>query len=92
MARGPDGSIYNLDVSEEDGINETEKSFLVGLEKIIDGAMETLPRGDAFVYGIHQSISPGMVQVLTRRYLAAGWREADLSEGETGAFDVYLRP
>lgn len=84
--------MFDRAVSDEPGLSGPEKTFLLGIEKILDAAMETLPAGDVFLYGINQSLSPGMVEALTRRYLAAGWADAEIVEGETGAFEIYLRP
>lgn len=68
-----------------------EFELTLGLEKIIDRAMDSHRRGDPFVYGIHQVLSPRMIGSLTRRYREAGG-EAWIREGATGAFMLVLHP
>ena len=92
MARGPDGitCAAELDRTAE-GLNRMESELAFGLEKIIDRTLEGHRRGEPFVYGIHQALSPRMIDSLTRRYREAGWSELLIREGATGAFMLVLR-
>jgi ethanolamine transporter EutH len=92
MARGPDGSEHAAGLSEADGLSPAELGFTQALERIIDRALLGHRAGGAFVYGIHQALSSRMIEVLTHRYLAAGWREAGIRESATGAYLLILRP
>lgn len=71
--------------------NPIEISLADGLGSVIDRALEHHPPEDTFVYGIHQAISPAMVERLRARYLAAGWRHVTLRAGETGTYLLVLR-
>jgi hypothetical protein len=92
MARGPDGRSHaaELDAAAE-GLNRMEYEMAFGLERIIDRTLER-HRGGPFVYGIHQALSPRMIASLARRYREAGWSEASIQEGATGAYLLVLRP
>lgn len=94
MARGPDGVSRATDLDPgAEGLNRIEFDLTLGLEKVIDWTLEQRHRaGDPFVYGIHQSLSPRMVEALRRRYAEAGWTEVILREGLTGAFMLVLHP
>ena len=63
-----------------------------GLAAVIDKALERHPRGETFVYGIHQGLSPGALERLREHYEAAGWSGVSLREGATGAHLLVLRP
>ncbi|HET7322025.1 MAG TPA: hypothetical protein VFI96_05995, partial [Longimicrobiaceae bacterium] len=69
-----------------------EMEFTRGLEKIVDGALQGVPAGHPFIYGIHQGLSPRMMEALRTRYRQAGWSEVILTEGLTGAYMLTLRP
>lgn len=69
-----------------------EFELTLGLEKIIDRTMDSRRRGEPFVYGIHQALSPRMIESLVRRYREAGWEKAWIREGATGAFMLVLHP
>ena len=93
MARGPDAVSRTADLDPEaGGLNRMEHELAYGLEKIIDRAMDSHRWGDAFVYGIHQALSPRMMEVIRRRYREAGWSEVSLREGATGAYMLVLHP
>jgi hypothetical protein len=93
MARGPDGETYAAELdAEAEGFNRMEFELTLGLEKIIDRMMDSHRRGDSFVYGIHQALSPRMIESLARRYHEAGWGDAWIREGATGAYMLVLHP
>jgi hypothetical protein len=92
MARGPDKVTHAPPLDESAGLNPAERGFTDALEKIIDRAMDTLRPGHPFVYGIHQSLSPRMIEILEQRYRKAGWMEVLLEESGTGAYMLVLRP
>jgi hypothetical protein len=93
MARGPDGGPLSggLDRGAA-GLNRLEYELTAGLEEVIDRTLAGHRRGDPFVYGIHQALSPRMAEALRRRYREAGWREVILREGATGAHVLVLHP
>lgn len=93
MAVGPDGR--RLEEPLESGAGGTAAElldFVRGLEGIIDRALQAHPRGDTFVYGIYQEMDPAVAELLTRRYLGAGWSEARLKPTLTGAATLILVP
>ena len=92
MARGPDGTTQLPPLDERAGLNPAELGFTHALERIVDRAMHTLRPGQPFVYGIHQSLSPGMIAVLEQRYREAGWGDVSLEASGTGAYMLVLRP
>jgi hypothetical protein len=92
MARGPDGVTLAAELDDASGLNPAELTFTLGLEKIIDGALTGYRPGMPFVYGIHQALSPRMIEALRARYREAGWGEVLLREGATGAYMLVLRP
>lgn len=93
MARGPGGALTATDLEPEtERLNRMEFELASGLEKVIDGVLRGYRPGARFVYGIHQSLSPGMMRALERRYREAGWGEAVIRAGETGAFTMILSP
>ena len=93
MARGPDGitCAAELDRTAE-GLNRMESELAFGLEKIIDRTLEGHRRGEPFVYGIHQALEPRVADCLLRRYREAGWAEAEIIPGATGAATLVLSP
>lgn len=93
MARGPGGTIHGQELdTAPTSLGEDELRLASGLEKIIDRAMDSHRWGDPFVYGIHQELTPGIAELIARRYRAAGWSEAAVREGETGAYVLVLHP
>ena len=90
MARGPDGSVAAPGGCE--GLSADERAFAAGLEGVIDRALLRLPRGDRFVYGIHQGLPPAVGECLVQRYLAAGWSGARITPAATGASTLVLTP
>jgi hypothetical protein len=92
MARGPDGTLYDEPASEPGSDEDGERGLAHGLERIIDRSLQRHRPGERFVYGIHQSLSPRLIATLESRYRAAGWREATVREGATGAFVLILAP
>lgn len=90
MARGPDGTVAPSLTCDE--LTAEERGFAAGLEGVIDRALQRLPRGDRFVYGIHQGLPAGVADCIVRRYLAAGWSVARITPGATGASTLLLDP
>lgn len=84
MARAPDGTLSSP--ADDPG------GFVRGLEGTIDRALERHPRGETFLYGIHQELDAATGALLVERYRAAGWSEVHLREGLTGAFNLILIP
>jgi hypothetical protein len=72
-------------------MNRLERELALGLEKVIDGVLKDHRSGEPFVYGIHQSLSPRMVDALVERYRSAGWEEVRLTPGLTGTCMLVLR-
>lgn len=89
MAIGPGGTAPTPLPPSDD---EEAAGFLRGLEGIIDRALRNHPPGDTFVYGIHQDIAAEQLEPLLERYRAAGWGEAKLRPGLTGAVLLVLVP
>lgn len=75
---------------EEEGGEEAV--LAAGLAGVIDRALTRHPRGDTFVYGIHQEISPAVVERLRQRYVSSGWSRVTLRAGATGAYMLILTP
>jgi hypothetical protein len=93
MAHGPDDSSLATELGPDtEKLNRMELELASGLEKVIDGVLRGHRRGTPFVYGIHQSLSPAMMRALERRYREAGWKEAVIRPGETGASIMILTP
>lgn len=92
MARGPGGAGEAPELDEGSGLNRAELEFTRGIEKIIDRALAGIPPGQPFIYGIHQGLSPRMMDALRARYRQAGWSEVILKEGLTGAYLLTLQP
>lgn len=90
MAVGPDGKAAAAAPCGE--LAAEEMAFVQGLEGVIDRALRGVPRGERFVYGIHQELAPAIGECLVRRYLEAGWREARILPGATGAATLVLAP
>ena len=63
-----------------------------GLCGVIDRALERHPRGETFVYGIHQKVAPGVLESLKRHYVGSGWSSVALREGATGSHLLVLAP
>jgi hypothetical protein len=91
MARDPDGVLRDVAPDDEPPLNRLERELARGLEQVLDGALERYRRGDPFVYGIHQALSPAMIAALVSRYRAAGGDEARITPGPTGASVLLLR-
>lgn len=89
MAVGPDGAT-TIPAPEETGGEAA--AFVRGLEGTIDRALLRHPRGETFLYGIHQELDPRMAALLVERYRAAGWSAVELREGLTGAYNLILIP
>lgn len=93
MALGPDGTRLEAPGPEEIGsLTDEQLGFARGLEGIIDRALQRHRPGESFVYGIHQELDPPVADLLVRRYTAAGWSEARLKPGLTGAPTLVLVP
>ena len=90
MARRPDGTVALREGCEE--LTAEERGFAEGLEGVIDRALQRLPPGERFVYGIHQGLPPAVAECIVRRYLAAGWSVARITPGATGASTLLLAP
>jgi len=67
-----------------------EAALADGLAAVIDRMLERHPAGDTFLYGIHQTISPGMLTYLRRHFRRAGWAQVTVREGATGAHLLVL--
>ena len=90
MALGPGGLAGSTAPCEE--LDGEERAFLQGLEGVIDRALRGVRPGERFVYGIHQELAPRIAACLLRRYREAGWAEAEMLPGETGAATLVLSP
>ena len=90
MAIGPDGRTAAATPCAE--LSAEESAFLQGLEGVIDRAMRGLRPGERFVYGIHEALAPRLVDCVLRRYREAGWAEAEMLPGATGAATLVLSP
>jgi hypothetical protein len=90
MAIGPGG----VAVASPDcpGLGVEDLAFVRGLEGVIDRALRGVRPGERFVYGIHQELAPQIAECVVRRYLAAGWSEAVVLPGATGAATLVLAP
>lgn len=75
-----------------EALTAEERGFADGLEGVIDRALLRLPRGERFVYGIHQGLPPAVADCIVSRYLAAGWSAARITPGATGASTLLLAP
>ncbi len=73
-------------------LSAEEAAFAQGLEGIIDRALRGVRPGERFVYGIHQALPERISECVVRRYLAAGWAEAIILPGATGAATLVLAP
>lgn len=92
MARGPSGS-RSTDVSGVvTTLSASDFAFLSGIEAAIDRALENHRAGETFVYGVHQEMPAGVPEALAARYRAAGWSNATVKKGETGAHNIVLNP
>lgn len=90
MAVGPGGSVLEGAPCSE--LSTEEAVFAHGLESIIDRALASVRPGERFVYGIHQALPEQISECIVRRYLAAGWAEAVILPGLTGAATLVLAP
>jgi hypothetical protein len=91
MARGPDGQLTATAIDPAaEHLNRVEYEMTVGLELVIDGAIQTFHATGPFAYGVSQALSPRMREVLGRRYREAGWGDVRVSEGATGGSVVVL--
>ncbi len=88
MARAPDGTVLPFAPCEE--LGQEENGFVSGLEGVIDRALQNHPPGERFVFGIHQALSPSIERCLLARYRTAGWGEARVIPGATGAATLVL--
>lgn len=93
MAAGPDGkTLEPADAAGGAGGEAEVVAFVRGLEGTIDRALLRHPRGETFLYGIHQGLDPRMAALLVDRYRRAGWSGVELREGLTGALNLILIP
>lgn len=92
MPRSPNGSRPTNASAVKTTLAAGDFAFLLGLEAAIDGALDGHRPGESFVYGIHQEMPAGVAEALEARYRAAGWSEARVKPGETGAHVVVLVP
>ena len=90
MAMGPGGSALETAPCAE--LTAEEAAFVQGLEGIIDRALHGVRPGERFVYGIHQALPDRISDCVLRRYRAAGWTEATILPGVTGAATLVLAP
>ena len=91
MARGPDGQLATTEIDRvAEHLNKVEYEMTLGLELVIDGAVQKFRGTGPFAYGISQALSPRMRDVLGRRYREAGWGDVRISEGATGGSVVVL--
>jgi hypothetical protein len=90
MAIGPGGSGGAIGQCAE--LSAEDAAFVQGLEGVIDRALRGVRPGERFVYGIHQELAPAIAECVVRRYLAAGWAEATILPGATGAATLVLAP
>jgi hypothetical protein len=90
MAIGPAGATGSAAACAE--LDAEEAAFVAGLEGVIDRALRGLRPGERFVYGIHQELAPRIADCLLRRYREAGWGEARILPGATGAATLVLAP
>jgi hypothetical protein len=90
MAVGPAGSGSAAEPCVE--LSAEETAFVLGLEGVIDRALRGVRPGERFVYGIHQELAAPIAGCIVRRYLAAGWAEARILPGATGAATLVLVP
>ena len=90
MAIGPGGMAGSPAPCAE--LDAEESAFVRGLEGVIDRALRGLRPGERFVYGIHQGLAPRIADCLLRRYRDAGWAEAEMLPGATGAATLVLSP
>ena len=90
MAIGPGGAAASPAPCAEMG--DDERAFVQGLEGVIDRALRGLRPGERFVNGIHQALEPRVADCLLRRYREAGWAEAEIIPGATGAATLVLSP
>ena len=90
MAIGPGGAAGSPAPCAELGADES--AFVQGLEGVIDRALRGVRPGERFVYGIHQELEPRIAECLLRRYREAGWAEAEILPGATGAATLILAP
>jgi hypothetical protein len=90
MAVGPSGSSAGAAPCAE--LSAEEAAFVQGLEGVIDRALRGVRPGERFVYGIHQELPAPIAACVVRRYLAAGWAEATILPGATGAATLVLAP
>lgn len=74
------------------GLGAEEVAFVLGLEGVIDRALRGVRPGERFVYGIHQELAAPLARCLEQRYLEAGWAEARVLPGATGAATLVLAP
>jgi hypothetical protein len=90
MAMGPGGTAASPAPCAELGADE--RAFVQGLEGVIDRALRGIRPGERFVYGIHQALEPRIADCLLRRYREAGWADAEILPGATGAATLVLAP
>jgi hypothetical protein len=90
MAVGPGGTGAASAPCEE--LSAEEAAFVQGLEGVIDRALRGVRPGERFVYGIHQELAAPIARCVERRYLEAGWAEARVLPGATGAATLVLAP
>ena len=90
MAIGPGGAPASPAPCDE--LSAEERAFVQGLEGVIDRALRGVRAGERFVYGIHQELDPRLADCLLRRYREAGWAEAEVFPGATGAATLVLAP
>jgi hypothetical protein len=92
MPRSPNGSRSTDVTAVTTTLAASDFAFLLGVEAAIDRALDGHRPGESFVYGIHQEMPAGVAEALEARYRAAGWAEARVKRGETGAHLVVLVP
>ena len=90
MASGPGGMETASAPCAE--LTAEEAAFVRGLEGMIDRALRGVRPGERFVYGIHQELTAPIARCVERRYLDAGWAEARVLSGATGASTLVLAP
>jgi hypothetical protein len=90
MAVGPGGRRATPAPCAE--LSADQAAFVQGLEGVIDRALQGLRPGERFVYGIHQELAGPIARCVERRYLEAGWAEARVLPGATGAATLVLAP
>lgn len=93
MVTGPSGEVGPaVEAGGTAPLDGDDGVFVNALESIIDRALKRHPRGERFVYGIHQEIDPAVAEVIERRYREVGWSKVTVRPGATGAYLVVLTP